>query len=87
MQYITEENIINNTNVLIFLMSFSEFYLVYQYASSGKCVIIMVERNLSNKAENSEKTLEKFLIQIQKVNETITNVDNYDNLENTQFPY
>ena len=48
MKYLTEESIINNTNVANFLMTFSEFYLAYQYARSGKCDLIMMDRNLSN---------------------------------------
>ena len=48
MKYLTEETIINNTNVANFLMTFSEFYLAYQYAKSGKCDIIMMDRSISN---------------------------------------
>jgi hypothetical protein len=48
MKYLTEETIINNTNVANFLMTFSEFYLAYQNARSGKCDLIMMDRNLSN---------------------------------------
>lgn len=48
MKYLTEETIVNNTNVANFLMTFSEFYLAYQNARSGKCDLIMMDRNLSN---------------------------------------
>jgi hypothetical protein len=48
MKYLTEETIINNTNVANFLMTFSEFYLAYQNARSGNCDLIMMDRNLSN---------------------------------------
>jgi hypothetical protein len=52
MKYLTEESIINNTNVANFLMTFSEFYLAYQYARSGKCDIILMDRSLSNTYSN-----------------------------------
>lgn len=44
----TEEAIINNTNVANFLMTFSEFYLAYKYASAKSHDIILMDRSLSN---------------------------------------
>ena len=52
MKYLTEESIINNTNLTNFLMTFSEFYLAYQYSRSGKCNIILMDRSLSNTYSN-----------------------------------
>ena len=48
MKPITEETIINNTNIANLLMTFSEFYLSYKYASTKKYDIIFMDRSLSN---------------------------------------
>jgi hypothetical protein len=49
MKALTEEVIIDNTNVANFLMTFSEFYLAYKFAaSSKKCDLIFLDRSLSN---------------------------------------
>jgi NurA domain len=48
MKPITEETIINNTNIANLLMTFSEFYLSYKYASTKKYDIILMDRSLSN---------------------------------------
>ena len=48
MKTLTEEIIIDNTNVANFLMTFSEFYLAYKFAaSSKKCDLILLDRSLS----------------------------------------
>ncbi|MFB5601106.1 MAG: hypothetical protein ACE5SW_12875, partial [Nitrososphaeraceae archaeon] len=44
----TEEDIIKNTNIATFLMTFSEFYLAYKYASENTFDIILMDRSLSN---------------------------------------
>jgi hypothetical protein len=48
MKPMTEEVIMNNTNIANFLMTFSEFYLSYKYASTKKYDIIFMDRSLSN---------------------------------------
>ena len=49
MKALTEEIIIDNTNVANFLMTFSEFYLAYKFAaSSKKSDLIFLDRSLSN---------------------------------------
>ncbi len=48
MKPMTEEIIINNTNIANLLMTFSEFYLSYKYASTKKYDIIFMDRSLSN---------------------------------------
>jgi hypothetical protein len=48
MKPLTEETIINNTNIANLLMTFSEFYLAYKYASTKKYDIIFMDRSLSN---------------------------------------
>ena len=48
MKPMTEETIMNNTNIANFLMTFSEFYLSYKYASTKKYDIIFMDRSLSN---------------------------------------
>jgi hypothetical protein len=48
MKPMTEETIMNNTNIANILMTFSEFYLSYKYASTKKYDIILMDRSLSN---------------------------------------
>ena len=48
MKPMTEEAIMNNTNIANILMTFSEFYLSYRYASTKKYDIILMDRSLSN---------------------------------------
>jgi hypothetical protein len=48
MKPMTEETIMNNTNIANFLMTFSEFYLSFKYASTKKYDIIFMDRSLSN---------------------------------------
>ena len=48
MKPITEETIMNNTNIANILMTFSEFYLSYKYASTKKYDVILMDRSLSN---------------------------------------
>jgi hypothetical protein len=49
MKALTEEVIIDNTDIANFLMTFSEFYLAYKFAAnSNKCDVIFLDRSLSN---------------------------------------
>ena len=48
MKPLTEEMILDNTNIANSLMTFSEFYLAYQFAKSGSTDIIFLDRSLSN---------------------------------------
>jgi hypothetical protein len=45
---VTDEIIVNNTNIDNFLMTFSEFYLAYQLAKSGRYDVIFLDRSISN---------------------------------------
>lgn len=45
---VTDEVIVNNTNIDTFLMTFSEFYLAYQFAKSGRYDVIFLDRSISN---------------------------------------
>ncbi|MGD1836934.1 MAG: hypothetical protein ACPKPY_02605 [Nitrososphaeraceae archaeon] len=45
---ISEKNIINNTNIANNIMTFSEFYLAYKFASTKEYNIIFMDRSLSN---------------------------------------
>jgi hypothetical protein len=49
MKPLTEELILDNTNIANFLMAFSEFYLAYKFAVSNnkKCDVIFLDRSLS----------------------------------------
>ena len=44
----SEKNITNNTNIANNIMTFSEFYLAYKFASTKKYNIIIMDRSLSN---------------------------------------
>ncbi|MGE5660785.1 MAG: hypothetical protein ACM3X1_00905 [Ignavibacteriales bacterium] len=48
MKPLTEETIFDNTNISNALMTFSEYYLAYQFAASGDIGIILLDRSLSN---------------------------------------
>jgi NurA domain len=48
MKPMTEESIMNNTNIANILMTFSEIYLSYRYASTKKYDMIFMDRSLSN---------------------------------------
>ena len=48
MKPLTEEMILDNTNIANSLMTFSEFYLAYRFAKSGSPDIIFLDRSLSN---------------------------------------
>lgn len=45
---VTDEIVVNNTSIDTFLMTFSEFYLAYQFAKSGKYDVIFLDRSISN---------------------------------------
>ena len=48
MKPLTEEAILNNSNIANFLMTFAELYLAYKFAASQKYDIIFLDRSLSN---------------------------------------
>ena len=48
MKPLTEEIILDNTNIANSLMTFSEFYLAYLASTSGSCDVILMDRSLSN---------------------------------------
>jgi hypothetical protein len=48
MKPLTEEMILDNTNIANSLMTFSEFYLAYRFAKSESVDIIFLDRSLSN---------------------------------------
>ncbi|MGA9154920.1 MAG: hypothetical protein WBZ36_30420 [Candidatus Nitrosopolaris sp.] len=48
MKPMTEQSILDNTNVANFMMTFAEFYLAHKFAATGKYNIILMDRSLSN---------------------------------------
>jgi len=48
MKPMTEQFILDNTNVANFMMTFAEFYLAYKFAAVGNYDIILMDRSLSN---------------------------------------
>ena len=48
MNVLTEETILDNTNISKSLMTFSEFFLAYKLASSKKADLILMDRSLTN---------------------------------------
>ena len=48
MNILTEESILDNTNISKSLMTFSEFFLAYKLASTKKADMILMDRSLSN---------------------------------------
>jgi hypothetical protein len=45
---LTDEAIINNSEIALWMMLFSEYYLAYKLASEGETKIILLDRSLSN---------------------------------------
>ena len=48
MSLLTEESILDNTNISKSLMTFSEFFLAYRLASTKKADMLLMDRSLSN---------------------------------------
>lgn len=48
MSILTEESILDNTNISKSLMTFSEFFLAYRHASANNVNLIFMDRSLSN---------------------------------------
>ena len=48
MNILTEESILDNTNISKSLMTFSEFFLAYRLASTKKVDLILMDRSLTN---------------------------------------